>query len=84
MTILNFCTNLVQKCNLLKISTLKNCTKLVQNIRIKDALPTQEQLRERMRLLQKEMLITGSVLLIIFQDKQSTKGNTNETSNELQ
>ena len=28
--------------------------------------------------------ITGSVLLIIFQDKQSTKGNTNETSNELQ
>ena len=28
--------------------------------------------------------ITGSVLMIIFQDKHSTKGNTNETSNELQ
>ena len=26
--------------------------------------------------------ITGSVLLIIFQDRQRTNGNANETSNE--
>ena len=28
--------------------------------------------------------ITGSVLMIIFQDRQSINGNVNETSNELQ
>ena len=28
--------------------------------------------------------ITGSVLVIIFQDRQSINGNVNETSNELQ
>ena len=27
--------------------------------------------------------ITGSVLMIIFQDRQSINGNVNETSNEL-
>ena len=27
--------------------------------------------------------ITGSVLVIIFQDRQSINGNTNEASNEL-
>ena len=28
--------------------------------------------------------VTGSVLMIIFQDRQSINGNVNETSNELQ
>ena len=32
------------------------------NIRIKDALPTQEQLRERMRLLQKELSETKRLM----------------------
>ena len=32
------------------------------NIRIKDALPTQEQLRERMRLLQKELRETKRLM----------------------
>ena len=31
-----------------------------------------------------EKWITGSVLMIIFQDRQSINGNVNETSNELQ
>ena len=30
-----------------------------------------------------ELWITGSVLVIIFQDRQSINGNTNEASNEL-
>ena len=32
----------------------------------------------------KKARITGSVLMIIFQDRQSINGNVNETSNELQ
>ena len=39
---------------------------------------------KKMKKRDPELMITVSVLLIIFQDKQSTKGNTNETSNELQ
>ena len=38
---------------------------------------------KKMKKRDPELMITGSVLLIIFQDKQSTKGNTNEASNEL-
>ena len=39
---------------------------------------------DRMLSLAKEKTrITGSVLMIIFQDRQSINGNVNETSNEL-
>ena len=46
------------------------------NIRIKDALPTQEQLKERMELLQREMRTTKCLILKKVDTFRNTKKST--------